>query len=355
MVDPLFPSMQGPVCPLPNNKYDTIVLGHGSGGSLTRELIEKVFIPHFSNPSLLAGNDFAQIPGEVSGQLVVSTDAHIVSPLFFPGGDIGQLAAAGTINDIAMSGGIPLCLTASFILEEGFCIADLEKIVISMANTARKAGVPIIAGDTKVVEKGKADGVFISTTGVALLNKRLAICGANALPGDAVIISGTLGDHGIAVLTARGDLGLSSNIRSDVAPLNQLIKKITDITNDVHVLRDPTRGGLATSLNEIAIQSKVGITIYEENIPVRTEVSAACELLGFDPLYVANEGKVIIILPEERAEDVLNVMKTDPCGQNACLIGKVHREHAGSVLLRTRIGSTRLLGTLSGEMLPRIC
>lgn len=346
--------MQGPVCPIPDRVFNTIVLGHGSGGTLTKELIEKVFLPHFSNPSLLAGNDFAEVPGIKPGRFVVSTDAHIVSPLFFPGGDIGRLAVAGTVNDIAVSGGIPLCLTASFILEEGFSINDLERIVVSMAATALEAGVPIIAGDTKVVEKGKADGVFITTTGFAQVNK-VVITGSNAQPGDAVLISGTLGDHGIAVLTARGELGLSANICSDVAPLNHLIKKITDLTDDIHVLRDPTRGGLATTLNEIAQQSQVGITVFEDRVPVQPEVSAACELLGFDPLYVANEGKIIIILPENQVQLVLDELHKHPYGQNACQVGRVHSESAGNVLLKTRIGGTRLLGMLSGEMLPRIC
>ena len=349
------PSLQGPVCPLPASNYDRIVLGHGSGGTLTRNLVEKVFLPHFSNPALLAGDDFANIPGYQSGRLVISTDAHIVSPLFFPGGDIGRLAVAGTVNDIAVSGGIPLCLTASFILEEGFRIMDLERIVKSMADTAHEAAVPIIAGDTKVVEIGKADGLFITTTGVAVVRDTLLIAGANAQPGDAVLISGTLGDHGMAVLTARGDLGLSAEIHSDVAPLNHLIKKITAVADDIHVLRDPTRGGLATTLNEIACQSRVGITIYEDLIPVQPQVRSACELLGFDPLYVANEGKIIVILPESRVEQIVAAMKEDSHGQKTCLIGKVHSEQSGKVLLKTRIGGTRLLSMLSGEMLPRIC
>ena len=355
MTEPQFPAMQGPVCPLPSNDFDTIVMGHGSGGMMTRELIEKVFHPYFNNPSLLAGNDFADVPEHASGRLVVSTDAHIVSPLFFPGGDIGRLAVAGTVNDIAVSGGTPLCLTASFIIEEGYKIADLVKIVISMAETAKEAGVPIIAGDTKVVENGKADGVFISTSGVAVVPDKLQISGANAQAGDAVIVSGTLGDHGIAVLTARGDLGLSANIHSDVAPLNHLIKVITDATSSIHVLRDPTRGGLATTLNEIALQSNVGITINEDSIPVQSDVASACELLGFDPLYVANEGKIIVILPEDESERVLQVMRMTKYGENARLIGRVHLNSPGIVLLKTRIGGTRLLSVMSGEMLPRIC
>lgn len=350
-----YPLMQGPLCPLPINDHQTLVMGHGSGGLMTRELITRVFQPHFSNPSLLADNDFAIIPTEPGARLVISTDAHIVSPLFFPGGDIGRLAVSGTVNDIAVSGGKPLCLTASFIIEEGFPIDDLEKIAKSMAITAEEAKVPIIAGDTKVVERGKADGVFISTSGVAVVENGVDIGGANAKPGDAVIISGTLGDHGIAVLSARGDLGLSSSIQSDVAPLSSMIQEIISNTRTVHVMRDPTRGGLATTLNEIAHQSNVGITIQEELIPITPEVSTACELLGFDPLYVANEGKVVIILPAEAVDHVISIMQKHKYGHNARFIGTVHSEFAGNVLLKTRIGGRRLLSVMSGEMLPRIC
>jgi len=350
-----FPLLQGPVCPLPIRNYTHIVMGHGSGGLMTQELIARVFQPYFSNPALLAGNDFAVVPTASSKRLVVSTDAHIVSPLFFPGGDIGRLAVAGTINDIAVSGGSPLFLTASFIIEEGFLIEDLERIAKSMAETAREAGVPIIAGDTKVVERGKADGLFISTSGVASVPDDLDINGANAQPGDVVLVSGTLGDHGIAVLSARGELGLSSDIQSDASPLNKLIERITSVSRKIHVMRDPTRGGLATTLNEIAHQSNVGITIREDKIPVNPAVLSACELLGYDPLYVANEGKVVVILPAADAEQVLKAMQNHPYGINTRLIGHVHENSAGNVLLTTRIGGTRLLNVMSGEMLPRIC
>lgn len=350
-----YPEMQGPVCPMPIREFDTIVMGHGSGGLMTRELITRVFQPHFSNPALLAENDFATFVTDPQKRLVISTDAHIVSPLFFPGGDIGRLAVSGTVNDIAVSGGTPVCLTASFIIEEGFSIHELERIVKSMADTALEAGVPIVAGDTKVVERGKADGVFISTTGVAEVEPGLDIGGANASPGDAVLLSGTVGDHGIAVLSARGELGLSSDIQSDVAPLNSLIASIIQKPSLIHVMRDPTRGGLATTLNEIALQSNAGITILEELIPVKPAVASACEMLGFDPLYVANEGKVIVILPDSETDAVLKVIREHPYGKQACLIGHVHQEHSGSVLLKTRIGGTRLLSVMSGEMLPRIC
>lgn len=347
--------LEGAFCPLPIQKFDRIVIGHGSGGLMTRELINRYFLPHFSNPSLLAGNDFAEIANRSGGRLILSTDAHIVSPLFFAGGDIGRLSVSGTVNDISMSGGIPLCLTASFIIEEGFSTSDLERIISSMANTAREAEVPIVAGDTKVVEKGKADGLFITTSGLAWVPDNLHIGGANAKPGDAVLISGTLGDHGIAVLTARGDLGFETEVQSDVAPLNNLIEKVVRICPDIHVLRDPTRGGLATTLNEIALQSNVGILLNEEIIPVQLAVRTACELLGYDPLYVANEGKVIVILPQSKVPPVLKAMRSHPYGKGSVQIGNITTEPSRRVLMKTRIGGTRVLDMLAGEMLPRIC
>lgn len=355
MTETSSPKMEGPVCPLPLRNYPAIVIGHGSGGRMTQDLIKQVFLPHFSNPSLLAGNDFAEITARKGGRIAVSTDAHIVSPIFFPGGDIGRLAVSGTVNDISMSGGIALGLTASFIIEEGFSISSLEQVVCSMAETAQEAGVPIVAGDTKVVEKGKADGLFISTAGIAWIPDGLNIGGACVMPGDVVLVSGTLGDHGIAVLSARGDLGFQTEIRSDVAPLNHLIQEILSVSKNIHVLRDPTRGGLATTLNEIACQSNVNITLHEKSIPVIPAVRSACEMLGFDPLYVANEGKVIVIVAKEDAKTVLDAMHSSKYGGNAVEIGTVQPEPAGKVLLKTGIGGTRLLDVLSGEMLPRIC
>ncbi len=349
------PHMQGPICPLPIKSYEQIVMGHGAGGKMTQDLIRQYFVPNFSNPFLLEGNDFSFVQTHQSGRIVVSTDAHIVSPLFFPGGDIGRLAVSGTVNDLAMSGGIPLGLTASFILEEGFSISTLEKIIVSMAATAQEAGVPIVAGDTKVVEKGKADGIFISTSGVAWVPDHLHIGGAFAQPGDTVLISGTLGDHGIAVLSARGELGLETEIKSDVAPLNHLVQSIVQYTRNVHVLRDPTRGGLATTLNEIAVQSQVGIILNESSIPVDPVVGSTCEMLGFDPLYVANEGKMIVFVPANEANGVLDVMRSQKFGENAAIIGRVESTPTGKVLLKTIIGGTRLLDVMSGEMLPRIC
>jgi hydrogenase expression/formation protein HypE len=349
------PAMQGAVCPVPLPHNEQIVMGHGSGGRMTQELIRKVFHPHFANAALDANNDFAAFSNTNGKRIALSTDAHIVSPLFFPGGDIGRLAVCGTVNDVAMSGAIPVALTASFIIEEGFRIADLDRIAASMAAAAEEAGVIIAAGDTKVVEKGKADGVFISTSGFGFIPDGIDISGSLARPGDAVIISGTLGDHGMAVLAARGDLGLESQILSDVAPLNKLIEEILRAGIEVHVLRDPTRGGLATTLNEIAGQSSVNITLEEMQIPIRPTVASICELLGFDPLYVANEGKMIIITPETNVAKVLDILHKHPYGKDAVMIGKVNDKPKATVLLKTRIGSTRILDVMAGEMLPRIC
>jgi hydrogenase expression/formation protein HypE len=331
-------------------------MSHGSGGSMTKDLIDSIFQPYFSNPALDQGNDFASFQVEAGSRIIVSTDGHIVSPIFFPGGDIGRLAVSGTVNDIAMSGGQVRYLTASFILEEGFSIQDLDRIAQSMKTTADEAGVNIIAGDTKVAEKGKADQIFISTTGIGVADVNLSIGGASAQPGDVVIVSGSMGDHGIAVLAARNQLGFKTTIQSDVAPLNHLIQTALKAAPDIHVLRDPTRGGLATTLNEIALQSHVNIQLDETTIPVKREVQAACEMLGFDPLYVANEGKVIVILPENQAQAALTALKNHPFGAEAAIIGKVTDLSAKPrVSMRTLIGGTRIVDMLSGEMLPRIC
>jgi hydrogenase expression/formation protein HypE len=349
-------TMQGPVCPVPLHHHDQIVMGHGSGGRMTEELIREVFAPYFNNPALQEGNDFAQLATPPNaGRLSVSTDSHIVFPLTFPGGDIGRLAVCGTVNDVAMSGAEPVALTAGFILEEGLSIAVLSKIVQSMAASATEAGVMIVAGDTKVVERGKADGLFINTSGYGWIPNNLQIGGQYAKPGDAVLLSGSMGDHGIAVLAARGDLGFETQLQSDVAPLNHLIHNLTSAIPQVHVLRDPTRGGLATTLNEIARQSNVTITIDETAVPIKPAVASACEMLGFDPLYVANEGKVIIILPEEYADQALTILHDQKYGKEAVRIGSVSDSPKPRVLLKTRLGSNRLLDVLAGEMLPRIC
>jgi hydrogenase expression/formation protein HypE len=278
-----------------------------------------------------------------------------VSPLFFPGGDIGRLAVCGTVNDVAMLGATPLYLTAGFILEEGLPMETLQRVVASMKAAAEEAGVQIVSGDTKVVQKGKADGLYITTAGVGVIVPHSTIGGAQAEAGDVILLSGSIGDHGIAVLDARGELGFQSTVQSDVAPLNHLIGAILNASKQVHVLRDPTRGGLATTLNEIAAQSNVGMLLKEETIPVRREVAAACEMLGFDPLYIANEGKLVAIVAREDAEAVLQAMRATSYGKDAVMIGEVIAEPPGRVLLRTTLGSRRVVDMLAGEMLPRIC
>lgn len=347
---------EGPNCPLPLSHNDTIVMGHGSGGRMSFDLIRRVFTSRFGSAPLRAGNDYAglELPIE-PGRLAVSTDSHIVSPLFFPGGDIGRLAVCGTVNDVSMSGATALYLTAGFILEEGLPVEVLERVVDSMRTAADEAGIQIVAGDTKVVEKGKADGLFINTAGVGWIPEGREIGGEHAQPGDAVLISGSMGDHGIAVLAARGELGFETSVQSDVAPVNGLIQAVLKAAPNTHVLRDPTRGGLATTLNEIAGQSSVSIWVDEATIPVRPSVQAACGMLGFDPLYVANEGKVIVIVPEAEVPAALASMRSHPLGEMATRIGSVRAGDPGRVLLRTPIGGTRILDMLAGEMLPRIC
>jgi hydrogenase expression/formation protein HypE len=347
-------NMQGPVCPLPHQHTETIVIGHGSGGQMTHDLIRTLFQTRIGNLYLAEGNDAARIELN-QGKLALSTDSHVVSPIFYPGGDIGRLSICGTVNDVAMLGAVPAYLTAGFIIEEGFPIALLEKIVDSMAAACQEADVKIVAGDTKVVEKGSADGVFINTAGIGVISENRQIGGQFAKPGDAVLISGTVGDHGIAILQARGNLGFNSQIQSDVAPLNHMIAELLEQVPEVHVLRDPTRGGLATTIKEIACQSQVSIVLDEESIPIKPEVSTACEMLGFDPLYMANEGKLVIVLPEKHSRQALDIIKKSPYGHNAMRIGSVFEDDPGKALLKTAYGTSRILDLLSGEMLPRIC
>lgn len=349
-------NMQGPLCPLPHQHTDTVVIGHGSGGKMTQDLIRNIFQTRIGNPILTEGNDAARLSFDgKSGQIAVSTDSHVVSPLFYPGGDIGRLAVCGTVNDVAMLGAKPAFLTAGFILEEGFPMENLHHIVDSMAEACQEAGVQIVAGDTKVVEKGKADGVFINTAGFGMIPDGRQIGGQFAKPGDAVLVSGSLGDHGIAILQARGDLGFDSHIQSDVAPLNHMIEALLVAVPDVNVLRDPTRGGLATSLKEIACQSQISIHLNGKSIPIKEDVQVACEMLGFDPLYLANEGKVIVMLPEKYAEKALEILRSSPYGTMAMRIGSVSSNDPGMVLLKTAYGTTRILDLLAGEILPRIC
>lgn len=348
-------NIEGAVCAPPLTHNEQIVMGHGAGGRMSHQLIQKAFVSAFQNTALNAGDDAALVEPGLRQKLSISTDAHVVSPLFFPSGDIGKLAVCGTVNDVAMLGAKPLYLTAGFILEEGLSMDTLKQVIESMRVAAEEAGVQIVAGDTKVVQKGKADGIYITTAGVGMVREDVNVSGANAKPGDVVILSGTIGDHGIAVLGARGELRFQSNLQSDVAPLNHLIAAMLDACPNVHVLRDPTRGGLATTLNEIAVQSNVGILLKEEAIPVHPEVNAACEMLGFDPLYVANEGKLVAIVPKEEAEKVLAVMKSTRYGEGAVVIGEVVAEPKSRVLLKTVLGTTRVVDMLAGEMLPRIC
>ncbi|HET9576555.1 MAG TPA: hydrogenase expression/formation protein HypE [Usitatibacter sp.] len=329
-------------------------MSHGSGGRAMAQLIEELFLEAFDNEWLRAQNDQAcfAVP---AGRMVMATDSHVVSPLFFPGGDIGCLSVHGTINDVAMAGARPLYLAASFILEEGLPLADLRRIVQSMARAASDANVAIVTGDTKVVEQGKGDGVFITTTGVGIVPEGVSISGDRAAPGDRILVSGTMGDHGVAVLAQRENLGFTTGIESDTAALHTLVEAMVREAADIHVLRDPTRGGLATTLNEIARQSGVGMVIDEERIPVRGEVAAACELLGLDPLYVANEGKLVCICAPEDAARLLAVMRAHPLGSDAAEIGAVQADPHHFVQMRTAFGGRRNVDWLAGEQLPRIC
>ncbi len=332
---------------------DIVRLGHGSGGKLSHDLIAKTFAASFSNPILNRMDDSAIF--DLSGRIAFTTDSFVVNPIFFPGGDIGKLAICGTVNDLAMSGARPLYLSTAMIIEEGFPVSDLTKIVTSMQKTAEDAGVVIVTGDTKVVNKGCADNLFITSAGIGVIPDGIDISGSNARPGDKVIVSGTIGDHGIAVLSQREGLKFSVPVESDCAPLNSLVADMIKAAPNIRCLRDPTRGGLATTLNEIAAQSKVGIHIEETAIPVHDAIRAACELLGFDPLYVANEGKLIAIVPPDAAESVLNAMRQNKYGHRATIIGTVTDQHIGRVTMKTSLGASRIIDMLAGEMLPRIC
>jgi len=335
---------------------DLVLLAHGSGGQLSHDLVSRVFGARFANPILGRLDDAAVLPGgPEAGRLAFTTDGYVVRPLFFPGGDIGRLAVCGTVNDLAMSGAQPRFLSASFMLEEGFPIVDLERIAASMAAAAREAGVQIVAGDTKVIERGHADGCFIATAGVGVIEPGLDISGANAQAGDVVLLSGPVGDHGMAIMSQREGLRFEAPLQSDVAPLNGLVRAMLEASREIHCLRDPTRGGLATTLNELARQSQVGIIVEESLIPVRPAVRGLCELLGLDPLYVANEGKLVAIVPERAAQAVLAAMRTHALGCEAAIVGSVRAGRAGRVALRTALGAHRILDMMVGELLPRIC
>jgi len=337
-----------------NIKTGKVDMGHGSGGRAMSQLIKQLFIKHLNNPLLAQGNDQASF-ATAAGRMVMSTDGHVISPLFFPGGDIGSLAVHGTVNDVAMAGAKPLYLAAGFILEEGFPLIDLECIVISMAKAADVAGVSVVTGDTKVVERGKGDGVYITTTGVGVVPEGVTISGDRAQPGDVVLLSGSIGDHGVAVLSKRENLDFETTIESDSAALDGLVAAMVAAVPQLHCLRDPTRGGLATSLNELAEQSGVGMQLDESAILVKAQVAAACELLGLDPLYIANEGKLIAVCAESDAETLLSVMRAHPLGQEAAIIGRVVADEHQMVQMQTRFGGQRVVDWLAGEQLPRIC
>ncbi len=334
--------------------HGRVEMNHGSGGRAMAQLIDELFARQFANDYLAQGNDGAMLPAP-AGRLVMSTDSHVVSPLFFPGGNIGSLSVHGTVNDVAMMGARPLYLAASFILEEGFPLADLLRIVESMAHAAAGAGVSIVTGDTKVVEKGKGDGVFITTTGVGVVRDGIILSGNLACPGDKVLLSGSIGEHGMAILSQREGLSFDTGIVSDSAPLNGLVEAMLDSGSRLRALRDPTRGGLATTLNELAKQSGVGMRLDEAAIPVCPAVSAACEFLGLDPCYIANEGKLVAICEPQDADRLLAAMRGHPLGQNAAIIGEVVDDRNGFIQMTTRMGGRRILDWLSGEPLPRIC
>ena len=334
---------------------DRVLLAHGSGGKLSHDLIEKSFVPTLGNSILDKLDDSAVFELGGRERLAFTTDSYVVNPIFFPGGDIGKLAVCGTVNDLSMSGALPLYLSLSFIIEEGLLIADLEKIVNSVHQAAAEAGVKIVAGDTKVVNQGAADKLFINTSGLGIVPPGVDISGANAKSGDKVIVSGAIGEHGIAILSQREGLKFHVPVPSDCSPLNKLVAEMLETSADLHCLRDPTRGGLATTLNEFARQSRAGIDIDEASIPVNKSVLSACELLGFDPLYVANEGKLVAVVAPADADKVLDKMKQNQYGREAVIIGEVVNEHPGRVVMKTRLGASRIVDVLVGELLPRIC
>ncbi|MFY9747949.1 MAG: hydrogenase expression/formation protein HypE [Acidobacteriaceae bacterium] len=344
------------VCPLPIFDHPQIVLGHGSGGKLSAELIEKVFVSRFRNSTLEKMDDQAVL--EIGGtRLAFTTDSFVVTPIFFPGGDIGTLAVNGTVNDLAMGGAKPLYLAAAFILEEGLPAKELARVVESMASAAQSAGVQLVTGDTKVVNRGKGDKIFITTTGIGVVDRGTQLSADRARPGDKILLSGYIGDHGITILSQREGLEFESSLESDCAALHGLVAAMLDAgaVEGFRVMRDPTRGGVATVLNEIAVRSRVGMVLRESEIPVRDSVRGACELLGLDPLYVANEGKLVAIVAPEIAERVLAAMKKHPLGAESRIIGEVVEQPAGMVLMKTSVGGTRVVDVLFGEQLPRIC
>ncbi len=355
------PTIPFGTCPLPQSRYEHILLGHGSGGRLTAELIQRVFVPGFGNDVLAALEDQATVSldgphnGVKGSRVAFTTDSFVVRPLFFPGGDIGKLAVHGTVNDLAVGGAIPRFLAAAFILEEGLALTDLARIVASMREACATAGVSLVTGDTKVVDRGKGDQVFITTTGIGRVPEGRSLSIRNARPGDRILLSGTIGDHGIAIMSVREGIEFETVLESDTAPLAGLTEAMLAACPAIRCMRDPTRGGLSSALNELAVASRVGVRLTEAAIPVRPEVHAACEMLGLDPLYVANEGKLVAVVPPKDADRVLQVMRKHPLGRDAATIGEVTAEYPGLVLLRSVVGGERVVTLLAGEQLPRIC
>jgi hydrogenase expression/formation protein HypE len=341
-------------CPRPLNDYPRIVMGHGGGGRLTHELLEHVFLPAFDNATLRQREDAATL-GPIQGRLAFSTDSYVVRPLFFPGGCIGDLAIHGTVNDLAMRGAIPLAISAAFILEEGLPIETLQRIVAAMALASKHVGMPVVTGDTKVVEKGHGDGCFITTSGIGILREGIDLSARRASVGDAIVINGTIGDHGMAILSHREGMEFGSPIVSDTAPLHELVAAMLEACPEVRCLRDPTRGGVTTTLHEIATAARVGIEVYEDALPIDEPVQSACELLGLDPLSVANEGKLVAIVPLSAVDRVLKAMHAHPQGQRAKLIGRVVDDPSHRVVMRTALGTARMIPMPIGEQLPRIC
>jgi hydrogenase expression/formation protein HypE len=347
-------------CPLPRSSYDRILLGHGSGGLLSAELIQRLFLPAFGNRVLDALEDQATVSlpglnGASTSRIAITTDSFVVRPIFFPGGDIGRLAVHGTVNDLAVGGARPLFLAAAFILEEGLPLDDLRRIANSMREACDEAGATLVAGDTKVVDRGKGDKIFISTTGVGLVPEGRSLSIRAARPGDRILVSGTIGDHGIAIMSVREGIEFETVLESDTAPLNGLTEAILQACPATRCMRDPTRGGVSSTLNELATASGMGVELDEGAIPLRTEVKGACEMLGLDPLYVANEGKLIAVVPPEDAGRALEAMRSHPLGRNAAIIGSVVAGHPGMVVLRSRVGGSRVVTLMAGEQLPRIC
>ncbi len=348
-------------CPVPKSDYDRVLLAHGSGGQLTNDLIRRLFVPAFDNDVLSALEDQATLElkwrhnGATGPRIAFTTDSFVVRPIFFPGGDIGKLAVFGTVNDLAVGGARPLWLSAAFILEEGLPLADLRRIAESMRRACAEAGVALVTGDTKVVDRGKGDQIFITTSGIGIVPDGVALSIRNARPGDRILVSGTMGDHGIAIMSVREGIEFETVLESDCAPLSGLTRLMLEACPTIRCMRDPTRGGLASALNELASASRVGVSIDETAIPVRSEVRGACEMLGLDPLYVANEGKLIAVVPADDAERLLTAMRTHPLGREAAIVGTIVAQHAGMVVQKSRIGGERIITMLAGEQLPRIC